>query len=158
MKPDNTCCWELPFKLLVLKLRRNIITICEFWTTIITIAKNKQNIENKTANIRKCLRKFSHIFECGAVQKLLFRGTVCHVRRTLARSAFHGFSIGFQRCKSLFSDWIPKVQKFVYLVEYCSSRKMLSNAYFLAKFRFDTAENEPVKMPSVVDNGFIADF
>ena len=34
---------------------------------------------------------------------LLFRGTVCRVRRTLARSAFHGFSIGFQRCKS----WNP---------------------------------------------------
>ena len=32
------------------------------------------------------------------------RGIVCFVRRTLARSAFHGFSIGFQRCKS----WNPK--------------------------------------------------
>ena len=27
----------------------------------------------------------------------------------------------------------------------CRSWKMLSNAYFLAKFRFDTAENEPAK-------------
>ena len=39
-------------------------------------------------------------------QKLLrsdsfFSGAVCFVRRTLARSAFHGFSIGFQRCKSV---------------------------------------------------------
>ena len=25
----------------------------------------------------------------------------------------------------------------------CRSRRELSNAYFLAKFRFDTAENEP---------------
>ena len=30
---------------------------------------------------------------------LLFRGTVCIVRRTLAQSAFHGFSVGFQRGK-----------------------------------------------------------
>ena len=28
----------------------------------------------------------------------------------------------------------------------CRSSKMLSNAYFLAKFRFDTAENEPAKI------------
>ena len=27
----------------------------------------------------------------------------------------------------------------------CRSRRKLSNAYFLAKFRFDTAENEPCK-------------
>ena len=27
----------------------------------------------------------------------------------------------------------------------CRARKMLSNAYFRAKFRFDTAENEPAK-------------
>ena len=27
----------------------------------------------------------------------------------------------------------------------CRASKMLSNAYFLAKFRFDTAENEPAK-------------
>ena len=29
--------------------------------------------------------------------------------------------------------------------KYCRAWKMLSNAYFLAKFRFDTAENEPAK-------------
>ena len=34
------------------------------------------------------------------------------------------------------------VQKYANLVEL---EKMLSNAYFLAKFRFDTAENEPAK-------------
>ena len=28
----------------------------------------------------------------------------------------------------------------------CRSRRELSNAYFLAKFRFDTAENEPSKV------------
>ena len=28
---------------------------------------------------------------------------------------------------------------------FCRSRRELSNAYFLAKFRFDTAENEPAK-------------
>ena len=47
-----------------------------------------------------CPERFSWFFYwIPKVQKLLFRGTVCHVRRTLARSAFHGFSIGFQRCK-----------------------------------------------------------
>ena len=30
-----------------------------------------------------------------------FSGAVCFVRRTLARSAFHSFSIGSQRCKSV---------------------------------------------------------
>ena len=34
------------------------------------------------------------------------------------------------------------VQKCAHLVEL---EKMLSNAYFLAKFSFDTAENEPAK-------------
>ena len=34
------------------------------------------------------------------------------------------------------------MQKYANLVEL---EKMLSNAYFLAKFRFDTAENEPTK-------------
>ena len=29
--------------------------------------------------------------------------------------------------------------------KYCRAWKMLSNAYFVAKFRFDTAENEPAK-------------
>ena len=28
----------------------------------------------------------------------------------------------------------------------CRSRRELSNAYFLAKFRFDTADNEPCKV------------
>ena len=37
---------------------------------------------------------------------------------------------------------IAAVQKDANLVEL---EKMLSNAYFLAKFRFDTAENEPAK-------------
>ena len=31
----------------------------------------------------------------------------------------------------------------------CSSRRELSNAYFLAKFPFDTAENEPSKVCQV---------
>ena len=30
-----------------------------------------------------------------------FSGAVCFVRRTLARSAFHGSSIGLQRCKNV---------------------------------------------------------
>ena len=34
------------------------------------------------------------------------------------------------------------MQKYANLVEL---EKMLANAYFLAKFRFDTAENEPAK-------------
>ena len=29
---------------------------------------------------------------------------------------------------------------------FCRSRRELSNAYLLAKFRFDTAENEPCKV------------
>ena len=33
-----------------------------------------------------------------------FSGAVCFVRRTLARSAFHRFSIGFQWCKGVFSQ------------------------------------------------------
>ena len=34
------------------------------------------------------------------------------------------------------------MQKYAHLVDL---EKMLSNAYFLAKFRFETAENEPAK-------------
>ena len=40
------------------------------------------------------------------------------------------------------------MQKYENLVELEKSivaKKMQSNAYFLAKFRFDTAENEPAK-------------
>ena len=32
----------------------------------------------------------------------------------------------------------------------CTSRRELSNAYLLAKFRFDTAENEPCSLPHPV--------
>ena len=32
---------------------------------------------------------------------------------------------------------------------------MLSNAYFLAKFRFDTAENEPAKNLLIFPNGVV---
>ena len=31
---------------------------------------------------------------------------------------------------------------------------MLSNAYFVAKFRFDTAENEPAKICEIFENAF----
>ena len=37
---------------------------------------------------------------------------MCFVRRTLARSAFHGFSIGFQRCRS-----VQKVLEWLKLVD-----------------------------------------
>ena len=47
-----------------------------------------------------------------------FSGAVCFVRRTFARSAFHGFSIWFQRCKS----------------------------YLFAKFGVGTAETGPLKV------------
>ena len=40
---------------------------------------------------------------------------------------------------------IAGVQKDANLVELEKCIKMLSNAYFVAKFRFDTAENEPAK-------------
>ena len=45
--------------------------------------------------------------------------------------AFHGFSFGFPRCKS---------------VKSCRSRQELSNEYFLAKFGVDTAENGFLKV------------
>ena len=38
----------------------------QFWNII---AKIKQNFENKFAKMRKCLTKFSRIYECGAAQK-----------------------------------------------------------------------------------------
>ena len=44
------------------------------------------------------------------------------------------FSLGFKRCKG------AKVCKS------CRSRQELSNEYLLAKFGFDTAENEPLKV------------
>ena len=49
----------------MLKLFRNVLVkIGEFWTTI---AKNELNFDIETANMRKCLTKFSWIFEFGAV-------------------------------------------------------------------------------------------
>ena len=45
-----------------------------------------------------------------------------------------------QRCKGL---WIPKT---VQRSALCRSRRELSNEYLLAKFGFDTAENEPCKV------------
>ena len=45
---------------------------------------------------------FSRLPQASLLQSdSFFSGAVCFVRRTLARSAFHGFSIGFQRCKSV---------------------------------------------------------
>ena len=43
---------------------------------------------------------------------------------------------------SWFSDWIEVVQRSVW----CRSRRELSNAHFLAKFGFETAENEPCQV------------
>ena len=57
-----------------------------------------------------------------AAGQLLFRGTVCHVRGTLARSAFHGFSIGFQRCRS-----VPQRRT----CKSCRSLQELSKKYFV---------------------------
>ena len=47
-----------------------------------------------------------------------------------------------------FSDWSPQVQKskIAKACKSCRSRQELSNAYFLATFGFDTAENEPLKV------------
>ena len=63
-----------------------------------------------------------------------FSGAVCLVRRTLARSAFHGFSIGFKRCKSV--NLVDLVKSFP-----------TSILYLLAKIGVDTAENGPVSQP-----------
>ena len=57
-----------------------------------------------------------------------FSGAVCFLRRTLAQSAFHGFSIGFQRYKKV-CYWIPKVQKRVNLVDLVKSFQ--TSIYFL---------------------------
>ena len=56
-----------------------------------------------------------------------------------------------QKRFSWFSDWSPKVQKCVNLpkthkCKSCRSRQELSNEHLLAKFGFDTAENEPLKI------------
>ena len=53
----------------LLKFRKTfwfLIKIGEFWTRI---AQDKQTVENKIAKMRKCLTKFSRIFECGADSK-----------------------------------------------------------------------------------------
>ena len=42
-------------------------------------------------------------------------------------------------------NWIPNVQKRVYLVDLAKSFQT-SIYYLLAKFNFDTAENEPLKV------------
>ena len=43
--------------------------------------------------------------------------------------------------------WIPKVQKFVNLVDLVKSFQTITSIYYLlAKFDFDTAENEPLKV------------
>ena len=42
--------------------------------------------------------------------------------------------------------WIPKVQKYVNLVNIIKYRRELSNEYLIAKIGFDTAENEPLKV------------
>ena len=73
-----------------------------------------------------------------------FSVAVCFVRRTLARTAFHGFSIGFQRCKSVyfifnFGSFLQKTHK----CKSCRTRQELSNENLLAEVGFDAAENEP---------------
>ena len=98
---------------------KNIIGKC--WSRI---AENKQKIKNKTAKMRKCLTNLSRFFKCGAV----LRPDAC------------------PQCFSWFFNWIPKVQKCVDLCKSCRSRQELSNEYLPAKFGFDTAENEPLKV------------
>ena len=53
----------------------------------------------------------------------------------------------FSRIFECGADWSPKVQKCVnHKCKSCRSRQELSNEYLLAKFGFDTAENEPLKV------------
>ena len=61
----------------------------------------------------------------------------------LMASRFHLFGVVLAR--SFFPSfrlWNPKA---VQMRALCRPRRELSNAYLLAKFRFDTAENEPCK-------------
>ena len=74
--------------------------------------------------MRKCLTKFSRIVECGAV---LRPEDAC------------------QKHFSWFFNWTPKVLTCVHLVDLVKSFHT-SIQYLLAKFGFDTAENEPLKV------------
>ena len=60
------------------------------------------------------------------------------------------FSKLWQTIGNIFSDFQTKIElrelcKGVHL-NFCRSRRELSNEYLLAKFGFDTAENEPFKI------------
>ena len=67
---------------------------------------------------------------------VFFFGAVFFARMTLARSAFHGFQIGFKRCTRVCTT--------------CRSRPRepfhASTSYLLANIGVDTAENGPLKV------------
>ena len=48
------------------------------------------------------------------------------------------------------------MQKYANFINVCTALKMLSNAYILAKFRFDEAENEPANFFKILQK--IANF
>ena len=104
--------------------------IAELWSRNV---KHQQKFENQTVKLRKCLTKFSRLFECGAVFLSDSKG-----------------AIGFKRC-----NWIQKVQTCAFFVDLVKSflnllveQDSYSNEYLLAKFGVDTEENEPYKVCS----------
>ena len=119
-----------------------IMIIAELWSRNV---KHQQKIENQTVKLRKCLTKFSRLFECGAVQlisvvptsagraactcALPFRGSLRHSWcGWIASFPGHCVLCPEDACPKHFSwffYWIPKVQKCVNvnLCKSCGSRQ-----------------------------------
>ena len=111
----------LSFSVQIAEIQKNI-NIGEIWN-IPSNCKHEQNIE-KLQTCENARRTLADFFLWSGLPAALFMvlqldskgakglaallrsdgffsGAVGFVRRTLARIAFHGFSIGFQRCKSV---------------------------------------------------------
>ena len=113
-KIENQILWDFDqfCKICWGKIPKTFIKIGEFWTKF---ANHRWKFENKTTKMRKCLTKFSWIFEFGAVQKknlLLF---------WLLVACFWPGLLLWKSGFSWFSDWIPKLQKCINLVDLVKS-------------------------------------
>ena len=95
--------------------------------------------QKKFSKILANLQNFVSKFQQFLTQKLRLENGCC-----LMASHFHLFGVVLARFfPPSFRLWIPKT---VQRSAMCRSRRELSNAYFLAKFGLDTAENEPCQV------------
>ena len=111
-------------------------------------AVSKQNFASKYA-FKSSRRDLHNALLCTALQSHFFGKILCKILLNFAK--FSKISEKFRKISQNFGKFQQMFRKkcdfrAVQRSALCRSRRELSNAYLLAKFGFDTAENKPSKV------------